>query len=79
MATSIHTRRMTALLGVVLFRQGKFEEAEDCCRRSLAVTEKMDGKGKLSQANTHFILGEVLASKEKWKKPKRTTAKPWRF
>jgi serine/threonine protein kinase/tetratricopeptide (TPR) repeat protein len=52
-----------AILGEVLLRQGKLVEAEECCRRSLSVSEKTEGKGKLSQSNAHYFLGEVLQAR----------------
>jgi tetratricopeptide (TPR) repeat protein len=56
-----------AILGEVLLRQGKLVEAEESCRRSLAVSEKTEGKGKLSQSNVYYLLGEVLRKQGKLK------------
>ena len=45
------------LLGEMLFKEKKFEEAEDCLQRSLTIMEKMEGKGKLSHVRPHYSLG----------------------
>ncbi len=48
-----------------MHRQGKFDEALECERKTLAIMEKLDGKGKLAQAGVHLWLGKTLRKQGK--------------
>ena len=64
-----HQHPFTAIdlkyIGLALLRQGKIVEAEKCLRESLEVSEKMEAKTTISQAETHSILGEILTRQGK--------------